>query len=188
MYSVITKKQDGEFEFWYNPQDKPKTENALFPDVIMSEWEKHTICIPFYSDDDKNKILNECFENYNEQVEVYGCAYTLDDLLLVGIDVKNIELSEVHTITKSRSFIDYRVKYKNPNDPKTLEDYLKFFETVKYESYRFGMIFLYYRYEEKKWDIGFRNSKNFDNPEIVADTPLEACKKMFQFIKSHEKL
>jgi|JI10StandDraft_1071094.scaffolds.fasta_scaffold30523_10 hypothetical protein len=182
MYKAIKKNEDGEFEFWYNPQDKPKTENLMFPDVVMDEWEKHTISIPFYSDDDKNKILDECFEHCKEH---NGWA-TLDDLLKAGIRVYNIELSELHTITKSGSFIDYQVKYKNPNDPKTLEDYLKYFETVKYESWGFGMIFLYYRYEDKKWDIAFRNAKNFDNPEIVADTPLEACKKMFEYIKSNK--
>jgi hypothetical protein len=187
MYKVIKKNEDGEFEFWYNPQDKPTTENLMFPDIVTDEWDKHTISIPFSTDDDKNKILNECFENYKKQVEVYGSAYAIEDLLdSVGIEVNNIELSELHTITKSGSFIDYHVKYKNPNDPKTLEEYLKYFETIKYESWGFGMIFLYYRYEDKKWDIAFRNAKNFDNPEIIADTPLEACKKMFEYIKSNK--
>lgn len=185
MYKVIKKNSDGEFEFWYNPQDKPITESLMFPDIVMQEWEKHTISIPFYSDDDKNKILDECFVNYKS----YNSNETLDNLLFtIGIKVNNIELLENHTITKSGSFIDYHVKYKNPNDPKTLEEYLKYFETIKYESWGFGMIFLYYRYEAQKWSISFRNSKNFDNPEISEDTPLEACKKMFEYINKINKL
>lgn len=186
MYKVIKKNEDGEFEFWYNLQDKPKTENLMFPDVVMEEWEKHTLSIPFASEQDKSTILEEAYDNYHEINKVFSFHKSFDILFKEGVEVNNIELSELHTITKSGSFIDYQVKYKNPNDPKTLEDYLKHFETVKYESWGFGMIFLYYRYEDKKWDIAFRNAKNFDNPEIVADTPLEACKKMFEYIKSNK--
>jgi len=68
--------------------------------------------------------------------------------------------------------------------PTTLEECLKIFETIKYESYGFPVFFLYYNYSVpiKGWSVGFRNAKNFNQPDICEKNPVDACYKMFDFL------
>jgi hypothetical protein len=72
--------------------------------------------------------------------------------------------------------------------PSTTDECLKIFESIKYKSHGFPYIFLDYDYSlSKKWSITFRNPANFENPYTKSDTPLEACHKMFDFIKTLKK-
>lgn len=70
--------------------------------------------------------------------------------------------------------------------PLTLEECLKIFETVKYESYGFPIFFLYYNYSPGiiGWSVGFRNAKNFQQPDICEKDPTMACWKMFDFLNT----
>lgn len=69
--------------------------------------------------------------------------------------------------------------------PTSLEECLKIFETIEYHSFGFGVVFLDYDYSvSNKWGICFRNPSNFSNPSIKENTPLEACHKMFNFLKT----
>ena len=63
-----------------------------------------------------------------------------------------------------------------------LEDALELLATIKYKSYGFPMFTLFYNTAFKNWDCCFRNPANFSNPEIKAETPLEACNKMIEFL------
>ena len=70
------------------------------------------------------------------------------------------------------------------NPPKTLEECLKIFEKINYNSYGFPMFFLDYDYEIKKmWSVAFRNPANFDNPDTSDLDPLVSCHKMFKFLR-----
>jgi len=68
--------------------------------------------------------------------------------------------------------------------PTDLNECLKIFEKIRYKSYGFGVIFLYYNYSFKHWTMAFRNPANFDNPNIKAESPIEAAHAMFDFLKS----
>ena len=70
--------------------------------------------------------------------------------------------------------------------PTTLEECLKIFETVKYESYGFPVFFLYYNYCSpiEGWSVGFRNAKDFKQPDIGEKEPINACHKMFDFLNT----
>jgi hypothetical protein len=68
--------------------------------------------------------------------------------------------------------------------PETLEESLKIFEKIKYNSYGFPLVFLDYDYTFKSWSVVFRNPANFKNPDIKAKTPLEAVHQMFDYLKT----
>jgi len=68
--------------------------------------------------------------------------------------------------------------------PTSLEACIKILETLHYEAIGFPVIALHYNYLDKYWSVFFRNPAKFDNPTINAETPLEACHLMFNFIKS----
>lgn len=69
--------------------------------------------------------------------------------------------------------------------PTTTDECLKIFEKIRYESYGFPVLFVDYDYSvTKKWSVAFRNPANFSNPDIREDTPLKACHKMFDFLKT----
>lgn len=71
--------------------------------------------------------------------------------------------------------------------PETLEECLLIFEKITYESSGFPMFLLDYNYFFKYWSMSFRNPKNFSDPNIKEETPLKACFKMLDFLKSLEK-
>lgn len=75
------------------------------------------------------------------------------------------------------------VPTENPTD---LAECLKILETIKYESFGFPMVFLAYNYTFGYWDVGFRNAKNFENPEIKGETPLGAAHQMLDFLRDIE--
>jgi len=68
--------------------------------------------------------------------------------------------------------------------PASLEACIKILETLHYEAIGFPVIALHYNYSFGKWGVVFRNPAKFDNPTINAETPLEACHLMFDFVKS----
>jgi hypothetical protein len=72
-------------------------------------------------------------------------------------------------------------------NPQKLEECLEVFKHFKYESIGFPMFFLYYNYSFDIWEVYFRNARNFENPEIKAKTPLEACHKMLDFLRTLKK-
>jgi len=74
------------------------------------------------------------------------------------------------------------------NNPKTLEESLKIFESIKYKSYGFPIVFLDYNYAFKHWSMAFRNSVNFDNPEIEEQTPLKAVHKMLDYLRTLQNI
>ena len=67
--------------------------------------------------------------------------------------------------------------------PTDLNECLKFFEGITYESYGFGIVWLCYNYSLRYWSMDFRNPANFKNPEIKAESPIEACYQMLDFLK-----
>lgn len=69
------------------------------------------------------------------------------------------------------------------NNPKTLEESLAIFETIRYESWGCGVVFLDYNYNFGYWSVSFRNPANFENPKIKEDTPLKAVHKMLDFLR-----
>lgn len=68
--------------------------------------------------------------------------------------------------------------------PDDLQECLKVFEKISYQSFGFGMVFLDYNYTFRHWSVAFRNTANFTNPDIKAQTPIEAVHAMFDFLKS----
>ena len=72
-------------------------------------------------------------------------------------------------------------------NPQTLEDCLELFKQIRYDSLGFPMVFLYYNYSFDNWEVMFRNPRNFENPEIKAKTPLEACHTMLDFLRTLKK-
>lgn len=68
--------------------------------------------------------------------------------------------------------------------PDDLNECLKIFERIRYESSGFPMVFLYYNYSFRYWSVVFRNPINFNNPEIKEKTPIEAVYKMLDFLKT----
>ncbi len=72
-------------------------------------------------------------------------------------------------------------------NPDNLNDCLKIFEEIKYESYGFPVIFLDYDYSFRHWSVSFRNPVNFSNPDIKEDDPLIACHKMLDFLRNIKK-
>lgn len=68
--------------------------------------------------------------------------------------------------------------------PNTVEECLEIYSQLRYESFGFPYFFLDFDYSNKVWGVAFRNPQNFDNPKIEEKTPLEACHKMFDFLKS----
>lgn len=70
----------------------------------------------------------------------------------------------------------------------TLENDLKYLESIEYECHGFPVFFLDYDYSiTKKWSAAFRNPINFENPGIKADTPSEACQMMLDFLRGLKK-
>lgn len=67
--------------------------------------------------------------------------------------------------------------------PTDLNECLKFFETITYKSYGFRIVWLYYNYSFGYWSMGFRNPAHFNNPDIKAESPIEACHQMLDFLK-----
>jgi len=67
--------------------------------------------------------------------------------------------------------------------PTDLEECLVLFERIKYDSFGFPLVFLDYDYTFKSWCVCFRNPANFTNPDIKEKTPLDACHRMFDFLK-----
>jgi hypothetical protein len=67
--------------------------------------------------------------------------------------------------------------------PTDLQESLQIFENIRYKSYGFGMVFLDYNYTFKYWSVAFRNAANFTNPDIKAETPIEAVHQMLDFLK-----
>lgn len=74
-----------------------------------------------------------------------------------------------------------------PENPETLEESLKIFETIRYKSYGFDMVFLDYNYTFNYWGVVFRNPVNFKNPDIKEDTPLKAVHKMLDFLRELQR-
>lgn len=70
--------------------------------------------------------------------------------------------------------------------PTDLEGCMIIFEKIKYASYGFPIVFLDYNYTFKCWSVCFRNPANFNNPEIKEKSPIEACYRMFDFLKTIE--
>ena len=68
--------------------------------------------------------------------------------------------------------------------PTNLNECLKIFEKIRYKSYGFGIVFLTYNYSLGYWSIAFRNPSNFDNPNIKAESPIEAVYAMLDFLKT----
>jgi len=68
--------------------------------------------------------------------------------------------------------------------PNTVEECLEIYTKIRYESFGFPYFFLDYDYSNQVWAVAFRNPQNFDNPNIKEKTPLVACHKMFDFLKS----
>ncbi len=68
--------------------------------------------------------------------------------------------------------------------PTDLDECLKILPKIKYRSFGFPLVFLCYDYTFAGWSIVFRNPVDFNNPDIKAKEPLEACHKMFDFIKT----
>lgn len=74
---------------------------------------------------------------------------------------------------------------KDTKTPETLEECLELLKNVRYKAWGFPMVFLHYDYElNHQWHCTFRNPSNFNNPDTSSETPLEACQKMIEFLKS----
>lgn len=74
-----------------------------------------------------------------------------------------------------------------PENPETLEESLKIFETISYKANGFPIVFLDYNYRFNYWQVVFRNPVNFKNPDIKEDTPLKAVHKMLDFLRELQR-
>ena len=68
--------------------------------------------------------------------------------------------------------------------PTDLQESLQIFENIRYKSYGGPIVWLYYNYTFKYWSMAFRNAVNFTDPDIKAETPIEAVHQMLDFLKT----
>ena len=68
--------------------------------------------------------------------------------------------------------------------PTDLQESLQIFENIRYKSYGGPIVWLYYNYTFKYWSMAFRNAANFTDPDIKAETPIEAVHQMLDFLKT----
>jgi hypothetical protein len=64
-----------------------------------------------------------------------------------------------------------------------LNDLLEELSKFSYKSAGFPMFCLYYQPAFNYWSCYYRTPKYFQNPQIEASSPLEACKQMKEFLK-----
>lgn len=67
--------------------------------------------------------------------------------------------------------------------PKGLEECLDLLKQFQYRSFGFGGMYLLVD-KEDKWHLFFRNPADFKNPDIMEDSPVAACHKMLDFVKT----
>lgn len=68
--------------------------------------------------------------------------------------------------------------------PPTVEECMVLLARLKYKSYGFPMVMHYYNCMTRSWDVTFRNPAYFSNPDIKGTSPIDACHKMFDFLKT----
>ncbi len=71
--------------------------------------------------------------------------------------------------------------------PKDLDSCLKILEEVRYECSGYECVSLSYMKTWGSWSVVFRNPRNFSSTNFLSPTPLEACYKEFDFLRSLTK-
>ncbi|WP_394749552.1 hypothetical protein [Spongiimicrobium salis] len=71
--------------------------------------------------------------------------------------------------------------------PDNIEDCLNILKNIKYKSFGFGMMYLYYRYDNGCWSVIFRNARNFENEISEEKEALKSLHKAFDFLKNLHK-
>jgi len=64
-----------------------------------------------------------------------------------------------------------------------LNEIMQELSRYRYKSSGFPQFCLYYQPAFKYWSCYYRTPKYFQNPQIEAETPLDACKQMQEFLK-----
>lgn len=90
-------------------------------------------------------------------------------------------MKEICNMTSQKIDIDKIIPKDYPSD---LNECLMVLTKIKYKSYGAAFAFLDFDYYNKTWGFCYRNPANFINPNIKEQTPLKACHKMFDFLRS----